>query len=355
MSNDDTFSLGDLKNRADPNIDIQALRAENKKLRNALRRQQVEYGDLVNYFNELRIAVEDAGLVHEPLESLYAPEGTKPGKPIIAVAHFTDWHMGAVQEPEEIEDMGEFNPQILEHRILKQYVPRFLEWVHLHRNSYQIDELVILDTGDNISGGIHEELRATDAFPPPVQAVKAAELKSRAIALLAQHFDTVTVHFLVADNHSRLTRKPQCKQEGMNSHNYTVGYITKVLTQNVDGLKFNLYPMNRKVVDVNKRKYLLMHGHDARGWAGFPWYGIERMVGKEAEKRMWSPDDYKFHRVVMGHWHTPLCSPTYWVGGSLQGTDAYDHKCGRKGTPSQSAWMVHPQHGEFDRIDFLLK
>jgi hypothetical protein len=87
---------------------------------------------------------------------------------------------------------------------------------------------------------------------------------------------------------------------------------------------------------------------------GFPYYGIERRAAREAMKRMNGPDMNKFHRIVMGHWHAPLAHPYYWISGSVSGTDAFDHKCGRHAYPSQAAWMVHPRHGEFDRTDFQL-
>ena len=90
------------------------------------------------------------------------------------------------------------------------------------------------------------------------------------------------------------------------------------------------------------------------GWAGFPYYGLERRAHREAIKRM-TTGLGKFDRVILGHWHAPLCHPYYWIGGSLSGTDAYDHGQGRHAAPSQAAWMVHPRHGEFDRTDFDLE
>ena len=74
----------------------------------------------------------------------------------------------------------------------------------------------------------------------------------------------------------------------------------------------------------------------------------------EALKRLNAPDVTKFHKVLLGHWHSPLAHPWYWIGGSVSGTDALDHKQGRHSPPSQAAWMVHIHHGEFNRTDFWL-
>jgi hypothetical protein len=226
--------------------------------------------------------------------------------------------------------------------------------VELHRKNYHLDELRILVLGDLIIGGIHEELKVTNAFPEPVQCTKAGELLARQVSIMAQHFPKVIVEFIVEDNHARLTKKPQAKEAGINSFNYIVGFIAKEMLRVHKNVQFNIYPQYEAVVNVCGRRYLLCHGHGVSGWMGFPYYGIERRVGREAMKRMNGPDVRKFHRVILGHWHAPMSHPWFWISGSVQGTDAYDHKNGRHAEPSQAAWMVHPKHGEFDRTDFTL-
>ena len=110
-----------------------------------------------------------------------------------------------------------------------------------------------------------------------------------------------------------------------------------------------------KVVMVAGRKYLITHGHGVRSFLGIPYYGIERRIAKEAMTRLNGVDENRFDRVVQGHFHAPLTHPYFFIGGSANGTDAYDHQCGRKSIPIQCAWMVHPKHGEFNRTDFHLR
>lgn len=181
------------------------------------------------------------------------------------------------------------------------------------------------------------------------------------IADIAPQFKFVRVHFVSEDNHSRLTKKPQAKEAGMNSLNYLVGYMAKTHLLNFLNVSFDIYPMNEKVISVNDRLYLITHGHTIRGWMGVPWYGVERKVGKEALARMQiimqefeRAKEIGFHKYVFGHFHTPIDTPLYSCGASLQGTDAYDHQAGRYANPGQSAWLVHPKHGEFNRINFNL-
>lgn len=67
------------------------------------------------------------------------------------------------------------------------------------------------------------------------------------------------------------------------------------------------------------------------------------------------PDPSRFDLVVMGHWHAPLEHPYFLIGGSVSGTDAYDHQAGRQAEPQQVSWLVHPRWGEFDRTKWQLK
>lgn len=179
--------------------------------------------------------------------------------------------------------------------------------------------------------------------------------------MLAQNFTSIEVHFIGADNHGRLTKKPQAKQEGLNSMNYLVGVLAKAYLEKVSNVNFNIYPMHERVVQVGARNYLISHGHGMRAWMGIPWYSAERKVGKEATARMQLIMDQKlkmtdigFHKFIFGHFHTPINTTMYSCGGSVQGTDAYDHVAGRYAAPSQAAWLVHPKYKETAREDFEL-
>lgn len=347
----------DLRGSSHPSTiddEVLYLRNEVGRLQREVDERRRDTGSVKSFFRE---AIEHMGRVKaEP--PAYHPPKVKPGSvrinsPVVAVAQWCDWHMGKVQRPDEIEGFGEFSPDLAKIR-MASYARAFQKWVEAHRSVYTVNELHILVLGDLISGMIHDELMVTAAFPVPVQVVEAARLLSWSIAQLSPHYATTVVHFIVEDNHSRLTRKPQSSQAGINSFNYLVGMFSRERLLDVPNLLFNIYPQFQRTVEVGGRHYLLSHGHKVQGWAGFPYYGLERRAHREAMKRMVTGIG-KFDRVVIGHWHAPLCHPYYWIGGSLSGTDAYDHSAGRHAAPSQAAWMVHPRHGEFDRTDFDLK
>jgi hypothetical protein len=341
-------SIGNLKREFDPDEEIVALRALLREREARLDEYKKEHGNLTVFFNDLK----DALTVLDPPKMVYKkPASSKVSSPVSSVLHLTDWHIGSVQDASEVEGFNEYSPEIAQAR-LDGLGTSVMNWIALNRNTYTINELVLLVTGDLISGDIHDELRITNAYPTPMQAVTAGSMLASTTAMLAPHFERVRVEFVTADNHARLTKKPQAKEAGMNTHNYVVGWTARQLLENLTNVQFNLYPMIEKSVDVQGWRYLLMHGNQIKGWAGFPYYGVERQVGREAQHRMNMEDAVKFHKIVLGHFHAPLNHPKYMIGGSLSGTDAYDHAAGRHATPSQSAWLVHPKHGEFNWTPF---
>ena len=350
-------SITEAEIRAKHSEEVAHLQDKLKEKEQELKEYKKEHGILEYFFRQVRSQVEPIS----PLPKEYKPtKKSRVEKNIPAVAHSTDGHHGMEQKASEIEGFNAFSPEISEARQLG-FTKEFIEWVDLHRHNYIIDEMTHIVTGDMISGDIHDDLRRTNTWPAPVQAVEAGKLLAKQVALEAPHFRQVTVEFIVADNHSRLTKKPQAKEAGLNSLNYVVGEVAKAYLRDHTNVFFNLYPMHETVIHVANRQYLICHGHDVRGWAGVPWYGIERKVGKESMARLQiimqdlnKSKTIGFHKYVFGHWHVPIDLPLYQATGSVSGTDAYDHQNGRYSEPTQSAWMVHPEYGEFDRTNFKL-
>jgi predicted phosphodiesterase len=308
-----------------------------------------EHGVLESFFREVTEHLDAI----KPVPMLYKPKKTKVESHCSVVMQISDTHMGEIQNASEIEGFGEYSPEICRARCL-DYSKKVIDWTYVHRSGYTIDECVVLVLGDLISGGIHEELNNTNAYPIPVQAVESGILLSDQIALLAPHFPKVRVEFVVEDNHSRLQKKPQSKEAGFNSLNYVVGFIAKERLANYSNIKFNTYPQLEAVVEVKGRRYLITHGHGVKSILGTPYYSLDRKVGREAVKRMNAPDKNKFHKIIMGHFHAPMTSPYYWIGGSCSGTTSYDHLNGRHADPSQSSWLVHPRYGEFNYVAWSL-
>lgn len=350
MADKGAVSLDEVRQALKPAEQILALQAQLERVETSYREYKKNHGLIEQMLDGVLASIP----MLTPTAPIYKPPKTrKVEQDISVVLHVTDAHYGAIQDEDEIEGFGKYSPEISRER---QYgfVRDVLDWTTLHRTVYSIPEARFLVTGDLISGDIHDELRVTNAFPAPRQAVEAGEILAHQAALAAPHFEHVELDIITDDNHGRLTRKPQAKEAGFNNWMYVTASIAQKLLTKHKNVVVNIWPMSQKVVNVNGRRYLLTHGHDVMGWAGFPYYGIERRTAREALKRMNGPDLTKFDKIIMGHWHAPLEHPYYWIGGSVSGTDAYDHKNGRQSEPQQLSWMVHPKWGEFDKTNWRL-
>ena len=332
------------------------LRAQNAELRATLQSYRREHGKLEVFFEDVISSITPA----REFEPFIMPGAKKTGTLVHPVLHITDTHKGGKQDANEIEGFNEFNPEIATARSIRA-AEETVKWANYQKLAYHIENITLIFTGDLMSGDIHDELRITNAYPTPVQVVESTLDIVSQVQIIAPHFKQVTLEFISEDNHARLTKKPQAKEAGLNSMNYLIGKMVEAYVRDISNVKMNIYPMLEKVIHVNERQYLITHGHTIRGWMGVPWYGVERRVSKEAQSRLQlmmedltRAKEIGFHKFVFGHWHTPIDTPLYSCGASLQGTDAYDHQDGRYAGPGQSAWLVHPKHGEFNRINFNL-
>lgn len=342
--------------RAEHSEKVEELRRKNKELESRLQMYRREHGKLQVFFDEVKEAITPV----KEYEPVITKDAVKKGTLVQPAFQITDTHNGAKQEPDEIEGFNAFNPDIAHERSIR-FAEKAVRWVNYQKLAYRIEEVTVIFTGDLISGDIHDELRITNAYPTPVQVVRSSDDIALQLQIIAPHFKKVTVEFLTEDNHSRLTKKPQAKEAGLNSLNYLVGYMLKEKISSLSNVVMNIYPMHEKVIHVNERQYLICHGHDVTSWMGIPWYPIERKVGRESQARLQlimqdieRAKEIGFHKYVFGHWHTPFDISLYSCGASLSGTDAYDHQAGRYAKPGQTVWLVHPKHGEFNRTTFNL-
>lgn len=341
-------TLADFKREHNPDPEILFLRNRVAELENKRAGERSATGEALETLHEIMAAVEAA----KPVPLIYKPKPTSGGQPCTHVVQITDWHYGGVVEPDEIEGFGEFNPDIAQARV-DDLMHKLLKKTDDQRHGYIVPHLHIIGTADYISGDIHQELQVTNAFPAPVQAVRCGYLLGGFIAGMAPHFETVTVDLVTLDNHGRLTKKPQASQGGLNNWGYVTAEVASQHVRDITNVKVRIHAKPSALVAVGPERYLCFHGHQIKGWAGIPYYGLDRRTAMEAVKRMGLPD-CAFTRLVSGHLHHAVDSMYWRTGGSLSGTDANDHNNGRKSDPHQTAWFVHPVHGEFDFTRWFL-
>lgn len=333
------------------------LKSEVARLNKVITSQKLFSG----YQSVLKDTIVEAIDALEPLPAAEYKEGTSSDADISAVFKVSDWHIGAVTNAWETEGFGQFNWALAQERV-DYLAQKFLGWIETHRKSFKIPKLFILSEGDMVSGNIHYELDVTNEFPVPVQAVKAGGLLARFVATLAPHFKEVHFSQINIDNHSRLTRKLQFAQGGENSWQYVVHELANAKLAKHGNINTLAAGGIRQVVNVDGIRILTEHGHTTKSYMGIPWYGIERLKGKESGKRLQAMLDIErneglsalkkeigFDYMSMGHWHTPcIINNSIIINGSLPGTTEYDHAFGRSAPPSQVSFLIHPKFGMFD-------
>jgi hypothetical protein len=286
-----------------------------------------------------------------PLRRVTVSKGVSE-KSVPAVFVDSDWHTGEVIKAEETEAFGSYDYDT-EKRRLGQLADKEVNWAVKQRNAYNIEDAAVFALGDWVSGGIHYELETTNEFPVPVQAVKAGFLMGERLRTLAAYFNRLTVYEVAGDNHGRLTRKPQAKQKGFNNWTFVVYAVANLYCANVKNLEVVQHQGMKDLATVAGKNFLLEHGDTIKSHMGIPLYGILRSRWREATRRM--NTDRQFHYYVLGHFHVPYEMEDCIIGnGSLSGTSEFDHSCGRHALPSQTAFLVHPEHGIFNRTAFRL-
>lgn len=331
----------EFQSRFSPVQEVEHLRGVVRDLEAKIKRERDSTGEQ----RIINLALTDAIAAVTPGKMVYKP-GKASGAPITHVLQLTDLHNGEVTKKDEVDGFGEFSPEIFTSRLTK-LARCVLDITRVKRSGYQIPHLHILGTGDYVSGDIHEELKVTNAYPAPVQAVRAGYDIGAMIALVAPHFERVTCDFITLDNHGRMTRKNQAAEGGENNWGYVVAHIIRQYLSAHSNVDVRIHAKASALIPIGSERYLLFHGHQIKGWAGLPYYGFDRRVAMEAVKRMGAPES-GFTKMVMGHFHVAVDAPQWLIGGSLSGTNAFDHSCGRHSQAHQTSWLVHPKHGQFD-------
>lgn len=325
------------------------LRAKVSQLERELKAERLATGEA--RINALALA-ESVKAVQPP-QITYKKSTEAKGAPLTYVLHLTDLHNGEVTNKDEVDGFGEFNPQIFNQR-LEYLGSRVIEHVQVQRAGYPIPTLHIIGTGDYVSGDIHEELRVTNAYPAPRQAVECGHSLGRLIAMLAPHFENVRSDWITLDNHGRMTKKNQAAEGGENNWGYVVAHMVKSLCARFPNFSIGIHAKASELLDLGAFRPLIFHGHQIKGWAGIPYYGFERRVAMEAVKRM-NAQDAGFTHLMFGHFHIAGDTPNWLSGGSLSGTNAFDHACGRHSPAHQTSFLVHQRHGHFGFMRWWLR
>lgn len=287
-----------------------------------------------------------------PYFTQYSPQKlTKVASPVVACLQLCDWQIGQVIDKHMTNFFGEYNHNLAIDRAFT-LVDDFNNWIDVQRSGYIIREVMVIINGDMVNGDLRKSSTITNEWPTPGQQVRCAQLLSEVLRRIASNFQKVIVEYIVPDNHSRNTKRFEPTAAGLNSNNLPVAELTRLHLKDIPNIDFRIHLEVQARVLVNGIPYLVEHGHGIKSNLGHPWYAMGHKVSREAKKRMMTPRT--FTKMIIGHFHAPMVTPDWLVGGSLCGTSENDATHGRHYPPAQTAWLVHPKHREFNWLDFKL-
>lgn len=232
-----------------------------------------------------------------------APRAAKPKpsrKTTIEEPHLllSDWHLDERVSPAATLGFGGYDFATFKAR-LKLLEITTIDLCENKLQGYTFPKLHVSMLGDFITGIIHDELRETSELDVTSATIGGAFVFAQFFRNLAQSFNEIHVRCVVG-NHGRFTKKPRYKLPQTN-FDYIFYNLLSIFLINQPGITFDIPLSFFLLDDINEHTWLLMHGDAIRSWAGFPFYGLERMVSR-LQELIASRGNY-IDYVALGHFH----------------------------------------------------
>jgi hypothetical protein len=277
-----------------------------------------------------------------PEWAIRAQRGKKlPGVP---VALWSDWHVGEIVDPAQVNGVNAFDMQIFERRARK-LVERTIYLLRHHVVNPEYPGIVVNLGGDMLTGDIHEELTATNAKPTLAALLDLHGVLKWALKSLADEFGRVFVP-CVPGNHGRLSKKPRAKDRAFTNLDWLLYQFLAKAFEADDRITFHIPDGPDALYNVCGHRYLLTHGDQFRGGDGIIGAIGPITRGNQKKQARNSAINLDYDTMLLGHWHQYMPLHRTLVNGSLKGYDEYanQNNFGYE-PPIQALWLTHPEHG----------
>jgi hypothetical protein len=277
-----------------------------------------------------------------------APKPTKRTTRESMVMLLSDWHSAEVISKEGTRGHNEYNALITSQRARRVTDGAIGIKSKLEAGGWHFDEMVVALNGDFVPGTIHEIEKFTDAANVVVNVHGTAWILAQALRDLAGVYPTLRVYCL-SGNHGRLPDARRMQQkEPLRNWDTLVYLYARAFLSNVPNIEWHIPNAYSVLFDVKGFTFAQTHGHDIKGWAGIPFYGIQRSTRNqnalEAARRR------TINYWLLSHFHTqsslPQAAGEVFVNGSLCGGTEYTvNGLGAADPPNQLMFGVHAEHG----------
>lgn len=277
----------------------------------------------------------------------------KLGKSVIrasGILDIGDTHYGENVSPRSNGNIAEFNREIAKERF-DFVIEEAIRLGKLH----DIRSMWVINGGDMISGfTVFEEIDRVNEVQAIDQLLEWSEVMYGGLEKLCQHFPEV--NFVgVAGNHARLRQKAYFRDKQVDNLDYLSYKILEQKGKEQSNLHFHTPDTFWKVIDVEDRKMLVMHGDSIKqqNSMNIPWYGIQKeaLKWRSMQKEVGDFDDLMLH-----HFHNPvrwnIGDMNVFVNGALKGKDDYTVAGAR--TPAPAAQRFLTVAGGEVKADYLI-
>lgn len=215
-----------------------------------------------------------------------------------------------------------------------------LKIVNIHRNSYPINNLHILWTGDIVDGSAiypnqpyhidrHAAKQVFDSLPTVVSNLDK----------LSKNFKNIT-NYVIQGNHGR---NGKFAHEAENWDNI-YGKCLEVATSSLNNMKW-IIPFDWKLIaNINGTKILQYHGHQIKMTLNLPWYGITTRISRWALTEELGDFDVSvqghFHVSSRLRWNNKI---VYTNGTIVEGDQFALENLGLEASQAQWIFGVHPK------------
>lgn len=281
--------------------------------------------------NDLLLELDDAGEI-DPIRPREHSSGLREAA---AVVLCSDWHVEEVVDPSGIEYRNAFDPYIAKRRV-ERLLDGILWLTEMHRERFEIRDLVLWLGGDLLTGYIHEELEETNAMTPPEAVVFVQELIGGLIRALLERgdFERLLVPCNTG-NHGRIHKRKRAKTGHLNSYEYIIYHSLKDLFADDPRVQFEIAAGHHAYVDVFDHTIRFHHGDDVRYWGGVG--GLSIPLNKAIRGwQSFKPADL----TCVGHFHQLLHGRDFVVNGSLIGYSSFALQIKAEYEPPQQAFFL---------------
>lgn len=234
-----------------------------------------------------------------------------------------------------------FNTKVLKARLNKLY-NSLLTITYLHRNMYPVNDLVIIDLGDNVHGeNVHQGATIENTECGAVNQVFDIALPeiNNLLGSLSQEFKSIKFYGL-RGNHGRYSLEaPRTSNWDMMLYH---ALKAEKLSSNIE-----VYPCKdfSEIVSIQGFKFFCFHGDQVRMYQGIPYFALLRKI------MSWYITYNGFDYSCSGHCHKDdllrvSAKTKHFINGAFPTDDPFALRViGTSAIPSQWTFGVHKKYG----------